>query len=195
MPAGRRRRRSAQRMAFHLLDKDRDGGGRLAATSRARRALDPQLRALPHADRGAGLPVLRERAGAIASQLCVVETPADLLAIEQSGAYRGRYFVLMGHLSPIDGIGPERARARAARAAFQRRALRGGRARDERHGRRRRDGPPRRRAGASSTGCARAASLTACPSAASSSSSTAARWRARSAAAARSSRPVDEEGA
>lgn len=41
-----------------------------------------------------------------ASQLCVVETPADLLAIEQSGAYRGRYFVLMGHLSPIDGVGP-----------------------------------------------------------------------------------------
>jgi recombination protein RecR len=40
------------------------------------------------------------------SQLCVLETPADLLAIEQSGAYRGRYFVLMGHLSPIDGIGP-----------------------------------------------------------------------------------------
>jgi recombination protein RecR len=41
-----------------------------------------------------------------ASQLCVVETPADLLAIEQSGAYRGKYFVLMGQLSPIDGIGP-----------------------------------------------------------------------------------------
>jgi recombination protein RecR len=41
-----------------------------------------------------------------ASQMCVVETPADLLAIEQSGAYSGRYFVLMGHLSPIDGIGP-----------------------------------------------------------------------------------------
>jgi recombination protein RecR len=41
-----------------------------------------------------------------ANQLCVIETPADLLAIEQSGAYRGRYFVLMGHLSPIDGIGP-----------------------------------------------------------------------------------------
>jgi recombination protein RecR len=40
------------------------------------------------------------------SVLCVVETPADLLAIEQSGVYSGRYFVLMGHLSPIDGIGP-----------------------------------------------------------------------------------------
>ncbi len=40
------------------------------------------------------------------SQLCIVESPADLLAIEQSGAYRGGYFVLMGHLSPIDGVGP-----------------------------------------------------------------------------------------
>jgi len=40
-------------------------------------------------------------------KLCVVETPADLFAIEQSGSYRGKYFVLLGHLSPIDGIGPE----------------------------------------------------------------------------------------
>lgn len=43
----------------------------------------------------------------IDAELCIVEMPADLLAIEQSGVYRGRYFVLMGHLSPIDGIGPE----------------------------------------------------------------------------------------
>jgi recombination protein RecR len=42
-----------------------------------------------------------------ASLLCVVESPADVVAIEQSGSYRGRYFVLMGHLSPLDGIGPE----------------------------------------------------------------------------------------
>ena len=41
-----------------------------------------------------------------ASLLCVVESPADVVAIEQSGGYRGRYFVLMGHLSPLDGIGP-----------------------------------------------------------------------------------------
>ena len=40
-------------------------------------------------------------------QLCVVESPADVVAIEQSGGYKGRYFVLMGHLSPLDGIGPE----------------------------------------------------------------------------------------
>jgi len=42
-----------------------------------------------------------------AALLCVVESPADVVAIEQSGGYRGRYFVLMGHLSPLDGIGPE----------------------------------------------------------------------------------------
>ena len=41
------------------------------------------------------------------NQLCVIETPADLFALEQAGGYRGRYFVLLGHLSPIDGIGPE----------------------------------------------------------------------------------------
>jgi len=40
------------------------------------------------------------------AQLCVVESPADVIAVENSGAYRGRYFVLMGHLSPLDGIGP-----------------------------------------------------------------------------------------
>ncbi len=42
-----------------------------------------------------------------ASLLCAVESPADVVAIEQSGSYRGRYFVLMGHLSPLDGVGPE----------------------------------------------------------------------------------------
>ena len=97
--------KSAQRMAFHLLDKDRDGGGRLAAV------LDSAMRSIRNCDR---CRMLTEEAlcrfcasdRRDASQLCVIETPADLLAIEQSGAYRGRYFVLMGHLSPIDGIGP-----------------------------------------------------------------------------------------
>lgn len=97
--------KTAQRMAFHLLDKDRDAGGRLAAT------LERAVRSIRHCERCRMLteePVCRfcasdKRDGA---QLCIVETPADLLAIEQSGAYRGAYFVLMGHLSPIDGIGP-----------------------------------------------------------------------------------------
>jgi len=97
--------KTAQRLAFHVLDKDRSGGSRLAA------ALDRAVSSIRNCERCRMLteePVCRfcgsdkrDR-----TQLCVVETPADLLAIEQSGAYRGAYFVLMGHLSPIDGIGP-----------------------------------------------------------------------------------------
>jgi recombination protein RecR len=97
--------KSAQRMAFHLLDKDRQGGDRLADI------LDRAMRTIRNCERCRMLteePLCRfcnsDRRDS--AQLCVVETPADLLAIEQSGAYRGRYFVLMGHLSPIDGIGP-----------------------------------------------------------------------------------------
>ena len=97
--------KSAQRMAFHLLDKDRDGAGRLS------NVLDAAMSSIRNCERCRMLteePVCRfcasERRDA--GQLFVVETPADLLAIEQSGAYRGRYFVLMGHLSPIDGVGP-----------------------------------------------------------------------------------------
>jgi recombination protein RecR len=97
--------KSAQRMAFHLLDKDRDGAGRLS------NVLDEAIRSIRNCERCRMLTEERlcrfcssdKRDG---SQLCVVETPADLLAIEQSAAYSGRYFVLMGHLSPIDGIGP-----------------------------------------------------------------------------------------
>ncbi len=50
------------------------------------------------------------------SLLCAVESPADVVAIEQSGSYRGRYFVLMGHLSPLDGIGPEQLGVRELEA-------------------------------------------------------------------------------
>jgi recombination protein RecR len=97
--------KSAQRMAFHLLDKDRDGAGRLSDV------LEQAIRSIRNCERCRMLTEERlcrfcssdKRDG---SQLCVVETPADLLAIEQSAAYGGRYFVLMGHLSPIDGIGP-----------------------------------------------------------------------------------------
>ena len=97
--------KSAQRMAFHLLDKDRGGAGRLSSV------LEEAIRSIRNCERCRMLTEERlcrfcssdRRDG---SQLCVVETPADLLAIEQSAAYRGRYFVLMGHLSPIDGIGP-----------------------------------------------------------------------------------------
>lgn len=98
--------RTAQRMAFHLLERDREGARALAAAlleglekigeCETCRMLseDPQCWVCTSADRDA-------------SQLCVVESPADVLAIEESGIYRGRYFVLQGRLSPLDGIGPD----------------------------------------------------------------------------------------
>jgi recombination protein RecR len=97
--------KTAQRMVFHLLDKDRDAGGRLAAT------LERAVRSIRNCERCRMLteePICRFCSSdkRDTRQLCIVESPADLLAIEQSGAYRGNYFVLMGHLSPIDGIGP-----------------------------------------------------------------------------------------
>jgi recombination protein RecR len=98
--------KSAQRMAFHLLARDRDGARQIAEALRA--ALDRvghcrhcndfsedeicSLCASPRRDH---------------SLLCVVESPADLSSIEQSSAYSGQYFVLMGRLSPLDGIGPD----------------------------------------------------------------------------------------
>jgi recombination protein RecR len=97
--------KSAQRMAFHLLERDRDGGQVLS------RALAEALASVGHCKRCRMLTE-SEFCAICASeqrntaQLCVVESPADVVAIEQSGGYRGRYFVLMGHLSPLDGIGP-----------------------------------------------------------------------------------------
>lgn len=97
--------KSAQRMAFHLLDRDRHGATQLA------KALEHAARNIRHCEKcrmftEAPVCELCENSRRDASLLCVVETPADVLAIEQSGAYSGKYFVLMGHLSPIDGIGP-----------------------------------------------------------------------------------------
>ncbi len=98
--------KSAQRMAFHLLEKDRDGARALAA------ALEDALTAIglcAHCRMLAEQDVCpicadKTRDG---SRLCIVETPADVIAVEDSAAYRGLYFVLMGRLSPLDGIGPE----------------------------------------------------------------------------------------
>lgn len=98
-------RKSAQRMAFHLLDREREAARRLA------RALESAATEIRHCERCRMLteePLCRfcRSSQRDATKLCVLESPADLLAIENSGAYDGRYFVLMGHLSPIDGIGP-----------------------------------------------------------------------------------------
>lgn len=99
-------RKSAQRMAFHILNRQRQAGTRLA------QVLEEAARLIGHCQRCRMLTekpmcglCLDERRDA--TKLCVVETPADVAAIEESQGYRGRYFVLMGHLSPIDGIGPE----------------------------------------------------------------------------------------
>lgn len=101
--------KAAQRMALHLLQHDRDGAARLA------RALVAATQSVRHCERcntftEGELCALCQSAKRDASQLCVVETPADLLMIEQTQAYSGLYFVLMGRLSPLDGIGPREIR-------------------------------------------------------------------------------------
>jgi recombination protein RecR len=97
--------KSAQRMAFHLLERDRDGGRALAQS--LAHAIDTvghcrRCRMLTESE----LCSVCSSAQRDTAQLCVVESPADVVAIEQSGGFRGRYFVLMGHLSPLDGVGP-----------------------------------------------------------------------------------------
>jgi recombination protein RecR len=98
--------KSAQRMTLHLLERDREGAALLAKS--LAEAIDrvghcSQCRNLTELDICEICGDLRRESDII----CVVETPADVLAIEQSSSFRGVYFVLMGHLSPIDGIGPE----------------------------------------------------------------------------------------
>ena len=99
--------KSAQRMAFQLLERDRQGGQRLS------KALSNAMEHVGHCQACRTFTedplctVCANPKRAEAGQLCVVETPADVLAFEQTGHFYGRYFVLMGHLSPLDGIGPE----------------------------------------------------------------------------------------
>ena len=97
--------RSAQRMAFHLLERNRDAARRLAQVIEEAATLVGRCescRTLTE-DRVCRICSSPERD---ARTLCVVETPADMAAIDASAAYRGKFFVLMGHLSPLDGIGP-----------------------------------------------------------------------------------------
>ncbi|WP_374556325.1 recombination mediator RecR [Thermomonas sp.] len=97
--------KSAQRMAYHLLERQRDGGRRLAD------ALAEAMERIRHCARCRDFseteicPTCASGARD-AALLCVVETPADRLAIEQATGFRGLYFVLQGRLSPLDGIGP-----------------------------------------------------------------------------------------
>jgi recombination protein RecR len=93
-------------MAFHLLEKDRNAAGALAeALQTAIQAVGRCRRCRMFAD--ADLCPVCASPARDRSMLCIVESPADVTAIEQSGSYRGCYFVLMGHLSPLDGIGPQ----------------------------------------------------------------------------------------
>lgn len=97
--------KSAQRMAFHLLQHDREGGQRLS------RALQHacstvQHCALCHTFTEDTVCAVCRDPRRDPGLLCVVETPADQAAMERTGAYKGLYFVLMGRLSPLDGVGP-----------------------------------------------------------------------------------------
>jgi len=98
--------KSAQRTAYHLLQHDKAGAGRLAESiARALKSVRRCAKCNTFAE--AELCTLCASAKRDASQLCVVETPGDLLMMEQTLAYSGLYFVLMGRLSPLDGIGPK----------------------------------------------------------------------------------------
>ena len=97
--------KSAQRMAYHLLHRDRDGARRLAGA--LNEAADKighctHCRTFSETD-SCSICADRKRDESL---LCIVENPGDVLAIEQVAGYRGKYFVLLGHLSPLDGIGP-----------------------------------------------------------------------------------------
>ena len=97
--------KSAQRMAFHLLERDREGARQLAASlNEAAEHVGhcQQCRTLSETD----ICPLCANPNRDRGLLCIVESPADVRAIEQATHYQGRYFVLMGHLSPLDGIGP-----------------------------------------------------------------------------------------
>ena len=98
--------KTAQRMAFHILERDREGGRQLAGL------LNNAVQNIGHCSRCRTLTEtevcsLCANPRRNNSQLCIVETPADVIAIEQATDYRGRYFVLGGRLSPLDGIGPK----------------------------------------------------------------------------------------
>jgi len=98
--------KSAQRMAYHLMQHDRDGASMLS------RALSQAVEKIHHCAMcntftEADVCDMCRDPERDAALLCVVETPADQLMIEQTLTYKGMYFILMGHLSPLDGIGPK----------------------------------------------------------------------------------------
>ncbi|MFD0966286.1 recombination mediator RecR [Seminibacterium arietis] len=99
--------KSAQRMAYHLLQRNRSGGMELA------RSLTAAMSQIGHCQHCRTFTeedscnICNNPRRQSSGLLCVVEQPSDIQAIEQTGQFSGRYFVLMGHLSPLDGIGPK----------------------------------------------------------------------------------------
>ena len=117
--------KSAQRIAFHLLERDRDGARALA------NALDAAVETIGHCRRCRMLTEddlcsICAATGRDTEQLCVVESPADVMAVEEATGYRGLYFVLMGHLSPLDGIGPSELGVDALEGRLEERLSEGG---------------------------------------------------------------------
>lgn len=99
-------RKSAQRIAFHLLERDRNGADELS------RALSDAVKGIGHCVHCRMLTEYEtcnicSASGRDSKLLCAVESPADVMAVEDATGYKGLYFVLMGHLSPLDGIGPD----------------------------------------------------------------------------------------
>ncbi len=98
--------KSAQRMALYLIERDRAGAQRIAVS------LNQALEKVSHCQQcrnfaDSDICQICANSGRDDSLICIVETPADVLAMESSGSYRGLYFVLLGRLSPLDGLGPE----------------------------------------------------------------------------------------
>ncbi len=98
--------KSAQRMALYLIERDRAGAQKIAVS------LNQALEKVSHCQQcrnfaDSDICQICANSGRDDSLICIVETPADVLAMESSGSYRGLYFVLLGRLSPLDGLGPE----------------------------------------------------------------------------------------
>ena len=99
--------KTAQRMAFNLLERNRRGGEKLA------NVLAKAMEQVGHCQQCRNFTedslcqICQHPRRSESEQLCIVESPADVFAVEQTGEFHGRYFILMGHLSPLDGIGPD----------------------------------------------------------------------------------------
>lgn len=98
--------KSAQRMAFHLLERNRQGALNLSHVLHDAMEQVKNCQSCRTFTEASICTICANPARLDSAQLCVVESPQDVLSIEQTSEFKGRYFVLMGHLSPIDGIGP-----------------------------------------------------------------------------------------